>query len=114
MTNGYIAFSELTYISVIPWPGKCAIQNVRIHWQIIESQKLDVWRVVAAMRGSATMQPVKQIQALAMSTFFFSRLSERIPAAMPDTMPMVERLRAFNWEKIAFWAGKFFKKKIGT
>ena len=73
-----------------------------------------VCKVVIAIRGRAKKQPMKHIHAFAISTFFFSRLSDKMPAAIPEIIPIVERLRALSCEKTAFYAGKFFKKKMGT
>ena len=66
------------------------------------------------MSGRAIKAPVTQIHGFAIKIFFLSRLSDNIPAAMPEIMPIIERLSAFSCENITFYAGKFFKKKIGT
>ena len=107
--------SLLFYIMVMAIPEKLALNSVMSMLQARDSQKLDVCKVATAMRGSASTQPRRIIQALDMKfLFLLSSLSEMIPALRPEIIPRTDKLSAFIVEKAVLNCGKFYKKNTGT
>lgn len=99
--------SLLYCIIVIAIPEKLALKRVNIILHASDSQKLEVCKVVTAIKGRARAHPRIIVQDFAMKFLFFdSSLSEMIPALRPDTIPSTERLTAFNVEKAVLYYGK--------
>lgn len=99
ITSGWIIFSLLLYIIVIAIPEKLALKRVKIMLHAIDSQKLEVFSVVTAIKGNAKAQPRMIVQAFAIKfLFLLSSLSEIMPAPIPETIPSTDRFSAFRVE----------------
>ena len=61
MITPYKGFGDEFYIIVIAEPEKAAESKVATAWQMMESQKLEVYRVAIAYIGSAMNEPSMQM-----------------------------------------------------